>query len=263
MIIHGGMPIKGMPLLLFCTIIIINTTTMTVKEIFDHPAVKAVEIEILDTIRDEERCRKGEDAKLAVQHLLSVRKRILNGMFEWTDEYYSLLSEFNKALVEAQCEMRERLFRLSESVKETGLENLEFQGKVFMSYKYSEIHPVQSVRATKMWNVLNGSYDEFIPLYKDGVNSIYFTGPETIPSEKETVYISEETENWNEGLDREKTRGMKLCYAFHNLYEHTTFSILDLLWVRDFYIDINAESSHYTGSDDCDDIDWKDFDYND
>ena len=51
---------------------------MTVKEIFDHPAVKAVEIEILDTIRDEERCRKGEDAKLAVQHLLSVRKRILN-----------------------------------------------------------------------------------------------------------------------------------------------------------------------------------------
>ena len=180
------MPIKGMPLLLFCTIIIINTTNMTVKEIFDHPAVKAVEMEILDTIRDEERCRScrnGEDTRLAVQHLLSVRKRILKGMFEWNDEYYSLLSEFNNVLVEAQCEMRERLFRLSESVKETGLENLEFQGKVFMSYKYSEIHPVQSVRATKMWNVLNGSYDEFIPLYKDGVNSIYFTGQYTIQSE--------------------------------------------------------------------------------
>ena len=104
---------------------------MTVKEIFDYPAVKAVETEILDTIRDEERCSKGI---LAVQHLLSVRKRILNGMFEWTDEYFSLLSELNNALVEAQCEMRERLFRLSESVKETGLEDLEFQGKVFMSY---------------------------------------------------------------------------------------------------------------------------------
>ena len=236
---------------------------MTAKEIFEHPAVKAVEIEILDILRDEKRYREGKDAKLAVQHLLRVRKRILNGMFEWTDEYFSLLSEFNNALVHAQCEMRERLSRLSESINETGLENLEFQGKVFMNYKYSEIHPVQTNRARKMWNVLNGSYDEFIPLYKDGVNSIYFTGPETIPSEKETVYISEETENWNEGLDREKTRGMKLCYAFHNLYEHTTFSILDLLWVRDFYIDINAESSHYTGSDDCDDIDWKDFDYND
>lgn len=239
---------------------------MTVKEIFNHPAVKAVEIEILDTIRDEERCRScrnGEEAKLAVQHLLGVRKRILNGMFEWTDEYYSLLIEFNNALVEAHCEMRKRLFRLSERVKETCLEDLEFHGKVFMSYKYSEIHPVQSIRAKKIWNVLNGSYDEFIPLYKDGVNSIYFTGQETIPSEKETVYISEETENWNEGLDREKTKDMKLCYAFHNLYEHTAFSIFDLLWVRDFYIDINAESTHYTGSTDWDDIDWKKFDYND
>lgn len=159
--------------------------------------------------------------------------------------------------------MRERLFRLSESVKETSLENLEFQGKVFMNYKYSEIHPVQTIRARKMWNVLNGSYDEYIPLYKDGVNSIYFIGQETIPSEKEAVYLSEETENWNEGLDREKTKDMKLCYAFHNLYEHTSFSILDLLWVRDFYIDINAESSHYTGLDDCDDIDWEKIDYND
>lgn len=119
MIFHGGAPTKGAPLMLFCTRIILKITNMTVKEIFDHPAVKAVEIEILDTIRDEERCRKDEDAKLAVQHLLSVRKRILNGMFEWTDEYYSLLSEFNKALVDAQCKMRKRLFRLSENVKVT------------------------------------------------------------------------------------------------------------------------------------------------
>ena len=54
---------------------------MTAKEIFDHPAVKAVEIEILDILRDEKHYRTGKDAKLAVQHLLSVRKRILNGMF--------------------------------------------------------------------------------------------------------------------------------------------------------------------------------------
>ena len=152
---------------------------MTAKEIFDHPAVKAVEIEILGIVGDEKRYRTGKDSKLAVQHLLSVRKCIINGMFEWADEYFSLLSEFNKALVHAQCEMRERLSRLSESVNETGLENLEFQGKVFLSYKYSEIHPVQSIRARKMWNVLNGSYDEFMPLYKDGANDIYFTGQDT------------------------------------------------------------------------------------
>ena len=86
---------------------------MTAKEIFDHPAVKAVEIEILGIVGDEKRYRTGKDSKLAVQHLLSVRKRIINGMFEWTDEHFSLLSEFNNALVHAQCEMRERLSRLS------------------------------------------------------------------------------------------------------------------------------------------------------
>ncbi|MCI7426702.1 MAG: hypothetical protein SPE60_07275 [Prevotella sp.] len=86
---------------------------MTAKEIFDHPAVKAVEIEILGIVGDEKRYRTGKDSKLAVQHLLSVRKRILNGMFEWSDENFMLLSEFNNALVHAQCEMRERLSRLS------------------------------------------------------------------------------------------------------------------------------------------------------
>lgn len=68
---------------------------MTAKEIFDHPAVKAVEIEILGIVGDEKRYRTGKDSKLAVQHLLSVRKRILNGMFEWSDENFMLLSEFN------------------------------------------------------------------------------------------------------------------------------------------------------------------------
>ncbi|MCI7650968.1 MAG: hypothetical protein MSS52_02315 [Prevotella sp.] len=86
---------------------------MTAKEIFDHPAVKAVEIEILGIVGDEKRYRTGKDSKLAVQHLLSVRKRILNGMFEWSDENFMLFSEFNNALVHAQCEMRERLSRLS------------------------------------------------------------------------------------------------------------------------------------------------------
>ena len=86
---------------------------MTAKEIFDHPAVKAVEIEILGIVGDEKRYRTGKDSKLAVQHLLSVRKCIINGMFEWSDENFMLLSEFNNALVHAQCEMRDRLSRLS------------------------------------------------------------------------------------------------------------------------------------------------------
>ena len=35
---------------------------MTVKEIYDQHAGKAVEIEILDILRDEKRYREGKDA---------------------------------------------------------------------------------------------------------------------------------------------------------------------------------------------------------
>ena len=72
-----------------------------------------------------------------------------------------------------------------------------------------------------MWNVLNGSYDEFMPLYKDGANDIYFTGQETIPSEKEDIYLSEETENWNEGIDREKTRNSVMHSIIYTATPHS------------------------------------------
>ena len=39
------------------------------------------------------------------------------------------------------------------------------------------------------------------------------------------LYLSEKTDNWNEGLSPELTSDMHLIYPFHNLYEHTCFSI--------------------------------------
>ena len=42
------------------------------------------------------------------------------------------------------------------------------------------------------------------------------------------LYLSEKTDNWNEGLNPELTSDMHLIYPFHNLYEHACFSIFDL-----------------------------------
>ena len=69
---------------------------MTVKEIFDHPDVKAVEIEILDILTDEKHYREGNDSKLAVQHLLSVRSVLsmecLNGQMNTSRCSQSLIT---------------------------------------------------------------------------------------------------------------------------------------------------------------------------
>lgn len=234
---------------------------MTVQEIFNTVEIKEVEREILNVMLDEERMTKGCSGKVAVQHLLKVRKRILDGMFDLTGGYKQLLSEFNSALIKVQCDMRRRVLALVQCTHETEFENIEFTGKVFMSYKYSEIHPVQNMRARKIWGVLNGSYDTYLPLYEDGVNKLHLSSGEKLPSENDMLYLSEDTDNWNEELDRGQTADMNLCYAFHNLYAHNDFSIFDLLWVRDFCIEVSSESTHCTGSTDWDDIDWKKYDY--
>ena len=56
---------------------------------------------------------------------------------------------------------------------------------------------------------------------------------------------------------------MHLVYAFFNLYNHTSFSIFDLLWVRNFNIEITVETDYdtYLSDFEGEDIDWKKFDY--
>ena len=58
-------------------------------------------------------------------------------------------------------------------------------------------------------------------------------------------------------FDREMTKDMHLTRVFHNIYEHMEFSIFDLLWVRDFNIEVSVEvdSSSYPTGYEYEDID--------
>lgn len=98
-----------------------------------------------------------------------------------------------------------------------------------------------------MWEVLNDTYDCYIPLYKDGVYGaqICLRG-RSYPSEIEALWLREDTKNWNLGLDSKLSADLDLVYTFHNLWEHTTFSIYDLLWIREFNIEIKVEYDYST-----------------
>lgn len=237
---------------------------MNIQEILEMPAIKAVEIKILDIIMREEHSHVLDDRNnVAIQQLLEIRKQLLDQMFVMTPEYKRLLSDFNDALIKAQLEMRQRLLALHKSVSSQNLGEVEYFGKVFLDYSLPKIHPVQTVRAKKIWYITSGAYDNYMPLYEDGVHGLYLCKNDEVPSENQLLYLSDEVDNWNEGLDRDMTADMHLCYAFHNLYDHTSFSIFDLLWVRDFCIEVSCESSIYTRTSDGDDIDWDKYDYND
>lgn len=233
----------------------------TIQEILDSTAVKAVENEILEIITKAELSKRGEYSKKSIQHLLSVRKLILDSMFILTDEYKQLLGQFNERMKNALCDMRQQAIEMHRHALAADVTNLEVTGRVFLSYKYPEKHPVQTIRAKKIWALLSGAYDSFMPLYEKGVNELYLNDRDPYPSEHLTLFLSEDIDNWNEGFDRVLTSDMQLCYGVYNLIEHTYFSIFDLLWVRDFYIEVKCETSHCTGSEDWDDIDWNIYDY--
>ena len=240
---------------------------MTVQEIFNSTAVRSIEEQILSLYHETESNHWHDDEnKKAIRSLLEVRRRILNSMFVLDEQNKQLLAEFNEAMKQQLIEMRKRTIDLYNKVSQPDMDGrIEVEGKCFMGYEYSKIHPVQSMRAKKMWAVLNATLDDYIFLYsEDGVHKYFMSsyGPD-IESENEFLYLNEELDNWNEGLDREMTQDMHLTYAFHNLFSHLDFSIYDLLWVRDFNIEIHVEYDYHTYKDDeyGDDLYWEKCDY--
>ena len=239
---------------------------MTVQEIFNTVEVREIEIEILSIIEENDRRWCSNNAYVeAVKHLLSVRKSILDSKFVMDESYKSLLSDFNEALIAQATEMRNRVIVLHNASINSGIKcDIETAGKCFLGYKYSSIHPVQTMRAKKIWNILNGSYDEFMPLYYNGACSFSISNNEKPESINQMLYLDDCLDNWNEMLDKEMTKDMHLVYPFHILYTDMDFSIYDLLWVRDFNIEITTESdydSYPEGENKYDDIDWNKGDY--
>lgn len=245
--------------------------TSKVQEIFNSTAIKEIENEILLMQHEvEKRHFEYEAGEEVIKCLLGTRKSLLNKMFVMDEESKQLLSDFNEALKAQMIEMRKRAISLYKSNVNSGLlSSFTLKGKCFMGYEYSKIHPVQTMRAKKMWAVLNGSLADYMPLYMDGVDIFeldYSEGIEYVfPSEHQVLYLDEEIDNWNDELDQEMTKDMHLIHPFHNLYSHMDFSIFDLLWVRDFNIELSLESNFSTYPEDYpnDDLDWTKYDFDD
>ena len=242
-----------------------------VQEIFNSTAIKEIENEILLMQHEvEKRHFEYEAGEEVIKCLLGTRKSLLNKMFVMDEDCKQLLSDFNEALKAQMIEMRKRALSIYAANVNSGLmSSFTLKGKCFMGYEYSKIHPVQTMRAKKMWAVLNGSLADYMPLYMDGADIFeldYVEGGDCeIPSENQMLYLDDNIDNWNDELDLEMTKDMHLIHPFHNLYSHMDFSIFDLLWVRDFNIELSLESDYstYPEDDPGDDLDWKKYDFDD
>lgn len=234
---------------------------MTVQEIFKLPEIKEVECEIL-TLETDMRLRtyKEDSKREIIKELLRIRKNLLDNKFCINEEYAHLLGEFNESLRQTLVKLKRQMVEAYDAIDRTGIEGrLEAVGKCFLAYQYSSFHPVQTIRAKKMWQILNGSIDNYVDLYDDGVDGFgnVFRGSEY---ERKHLLddIQEDGFNFNHHLESKYTNNMHIILPTHFLYDDKSFSIFDILWVRNFDIEVHTEVDYRTYE--LNEEDWPEFD---
>lgn len=221
----------------------------TIHEIYEQDSIRLIEDEILLSVNTS----KWDDYYEVefIKRLLEMRKQLLDKEFVMNEEYKHLLSEFNEAMKTQVIDMRTKVIATYQAIASTEvMKRAEVKGKCFLGLPYPTDHPIQTERAKKMWKVLNGSIiDDYMPIYKDwGFLEWEYSGGEP-QSENQLLYLGDEVDNWNEYLDRDMTDDMHLIHPFHFLYECNSFSLFDLLWVRDFDTEISINESFSTYED--------------
>lgn len=175
--------------------------------------------------------------------LLSIRKDMINRRaLQHQRELLPDIIAFNDALTAALRELYDRAHRMWNSIKtlpefttETGLE-----AKCFLSYDYPELHPVQGEDRQDLWNAIcDAGWNK---VYEQGLSLSTLLLPEDNESFESFIGLDDEYDNWNEGLDRELTKGLHLTSAFHNTFEHLEFAITDFIYVRKFETEIQIET---------------------
>ena len=87
-----------------------------------------------------------------------------------------------------------------------------------------------------IWEILNDEgYNDIYCKYGCCMSFDGYHGEEDDKTEMELMGLQDADDCWNEGLDREWSYDLHLHQHFHNLYDHTSFSIFDFIYVRDFY----------------------------
>lgn len=165
------------------------------KEIFNSPLVEAIERELIWTRHDCERVG-GEQYKEAVRSLLRVRKRVLDELFAPTEEHKRLLEEFNQAAKAALIKTRTQTINTYRALRKGNCKgDIEVNGYCFLGYEYPAMHPIQTDRAKKVWDILSGVIDHYMPSYDNGISVGYriesMADCERIIKEDEKIWMSD------------------------------------------------------------------------
>ena len=213
---------------------------MNVEKIFSDPEVVKVENEIVD-LWENGRHWTPEGTK-QMKELIRKRWLVLRDFNEYDYETAQLLTTFNERLKSALTTLYGRTQKVYEEymARDDYWGEFEVTGKCFLGYEYPVAHPVQSERAHGVREVLSDG--GFEGLYDSGVtNELIWRKDLRERSLNQVLYLSDESDNWNECLNREWSSHMNLIFPFHYLYTDLHFGLYDLLWVQEFSLEINVQ----------------------
>lgn len=118
------------------------------------------------------------------------------------------------------------------------LGDCDVEGKIFLDFGYSQNHPIQTKTAKLVWEALT---QEGADMYNDGCTwALRMDKKLRNGTLEKWLGVEDENDNWNEGLDREWSKDMHLIYPFHNLYDNCFFSLYDLVYVREFNLEVHV-----------------------
>lgn len=212
--------------------------------VFRDPRIAMLEEDIA---RINEHCRYTDKERRVMEYLLEARCCIFRQLNKYDNETKQLLIDFNDALRKACTQLYRQTMAVYQEYlhREDCPRNFEVEGKIFLGCEYPAHHPVQDERARQVWDAL--TCGGFCALYDGGCAWPLRFGREDPPehSGHETLEnwlgMDDENDNWNEGLDREWSKDLHLIQPFHNLYDHCCFSLYDLIYVREFNLEVYVE----------------------
>ena len=199
-----------------------------------HWVVKGIEEDIVNSYNlDDNGYEEGKS-------LLSLRRKLINEMvLSHQEDYIDDIIAFNDSLMDSLREMYDRACHIYSDMtkhKDYG-DDIKLEARLFFSKHYPERHPIQGGDRQDLWDaLLDKDWNE---TYDCGITCLSLNNG-TFGKPFESFIGMDILSNWNDGLNIEKTKDMKLSPQFNHLFKQTEFAITDFIYVRDFYSEINV-----------------------
>lgn len=217
---------------------------MDIYKVFEDPRIKMLEEDIALW---NDHCRYTDEERHVMKQLLRSRSNVLYKLNVYDNDMHQLLASFNDRLRKACAELYQRVMTAYKEYcnRADNFGDFEVEGKIYLGAEYPKHHPLQTDTAKQVWDALTQGGFEL--LYDDGCAWVLRCSKAYPPEHggfetfEKWIGMEDENDNWNEGLDREWSKGLHLIHPFHNLYDHCLFSLYDLIYVHDFDLEVHIQ----------------------